>query len=379
MADDDFCQCVGAKTKGIIKKNNNKCPQTNCGKRMTDIQGYESDTEDSTKSDKSMKILTEWLDGLAAGNLKGTKTKDQNQSSVRIKPPTFRGSEDPAHFFIKLSNFIDLNKISKEKDKCAVLKSCLSDEALDLFLSLTEEEQTDMLALERIFKQYFKPVGHDVVETERFLKTKKGKEQSISTYYAQVRKKGKELNIDPAIVRQAFCQGLDTNTLKHCALKEAVTIEDYHKAALQFEQIAQIGKERKESGQESRSNNNCNSKYDNNNNFKSNNNSNNNNNLNNSYNNRNKNYSDNRDNQNSNPNFRNINNRQINDNKQCFGCGGPHHGLGRGSRQAYCSAWGKICNNCGLTNHISRAFFTEQNIQKPAVQQGGQATAQYEQ
>ena len=193
MADDEFCQCVGAKTKGIIKKNNNKCPQANCGKKMTDIQGYESDTEDSTRGDKSIKILTEWLDGLVSGNLKGARTKEQNQSSVRIKPPTFRGSEDPAHFFIKLSNFIDLNKISREKDKCAVLKSCLSDEALDLFLSLTEDEQTDMLALEKIFMQHFKPVKHDLIETERFLKTKKEKGQSVSAFYAKTKKQGLEV------------------------------------------------------------------------------------------------------------------------------------------------------------------------------------------
>ena len=60
----EYCSCPGTKTKASIRKNKNKCPQPNCGKKMTDIQGYESDTEDSTRGDKSIKILTEWLDGL---------------------------------------------------------------------------------------------------------------------------------------------------------------------------------------------------------------------------------------------------------------------------------------------------------------------------
>ena len=64
----------------------------------------------------------------------------------------------------------------------------------------------------------------------------------------------------------------------------------------------------------------------------------------------------------------------MNSNKQCIGCGGPHHGFERGSRQAHCTAWGKICDNCGLINHISRACLKKGIIQEPTVQQGSQAT-----
>ena len=158
MADDEFCQCKGPKTKGIIKKNNNKCPQPNCGKKMTDIQGYDSDTEnkDPSRGEQGLKILTDWLEGLSTGQLKTAKSRDQYHSSVRIKPPTFKGNEDPAHFFVKLNNFVEINKIRKDEERSAILKSCLSDEALDLFLSLSANEQADMQTLEKIFKQYFK-------------------------------------------------------------------------------------------------------------------------------------------------------------------------------------------------------------------------------
>ena len=118
MADDEFCQCPGSKTKGIVKKNKNKCPEANCRKKLTDIPGYDSDTEknEPSRSKQSLKILAEWLDGLSSGQLKGARTKDQSQSSVKIKPPSFKGSEDPAHFFIKIKNFFDINKVKTEKE-----------------------------------------------------------------------------------------------------------------------------------------------------------------------------------------------------------------------------------------------------------------------
>ena len=145
MADDtEFCSCPGTKTKASIKKNNNKCPNPNCGKKLTDIQGYDTDdsTNEPTKNEQQFKIFADWLEGLSTGQLKGNRsargnTNDQNQNSVRIKPPSFEGRDDPAHFFIKLKNFIEINKIKKEAEKIAVLKSCLSGEALDLFLSLS--------------------------------------------------------------------------------------------------------------------------------------------------------------------------------------------------------------------------------------------------
>ena len=40
MADDaKYCKWPGAKTKGIIKKNNNKCPDPGCGLKLTDLPG----------------------------------------------------------------------------------------------------------------------------------------------------------------------------------------------------------------------------------------------------------------------------------------------------------------------------------------------------
>ena len=62
----NYCKCPGAKTKDIIKKNNNKCPEPNCGLKLTDLPEYDDlDTNqnldtDQTKIEPGLKILTEW-------------------------------------------------------------------------------------------------------------------------------------------------------------------------------------------------------------------------------------------------------------------------------------------------------------------------------
>ena len=63
----------------------------------------------------------------------------------------------------------------------------------------------DLEAFEKVFKQHFKPVKHDLIETERFLRTKKEKGQSVATFYAKIKKRGLDLLIDPVLIRQAFC------------------------------------------------------------------------------------------------------------------------------------------------------------------------------
>ena len=101
----EYCSCPGARTKDIIKKNKNKCPNTDCGKKMTDIQGYDTEeaTGEPTRNEHQFKIFADWLEGLSIGQVKAGRsgkgnTGDQNQNSVRIKPPSFEGRNDPAHF-----------------------------------------------------------------------------------------------------------------------------------------------------------------------------------------------------------------------------------------------------------------------------------------
>ena len=95
----------------------------------------------------------------------------------------------------------------------------------------------------KIFRDHFKPAKHDLIETVRFLKTKKTRNQTVSNFYTQTKKKGNDLLIEPVLIKQAFCQGLDKETQKHCALKGAQSLEDYYRAAIEYKKVSQIGEE----------------------------------------------------------------------------------------------------------------------------------------
>ena len=132
MAEEDYCSCTGTKTKASIRKHNNKCPDPGCGKKMTDIPGYDIDepTGEPSRNEQQFKVFADWLEALSAGQVKtGRPVKgsnsDQNQNPVRIKPPSFEGRNDPAHFFVKLQNFVEINKIRKEAEKNCSFKKLL--------------------------------------------------------------------------------------------------------------------------------------------------------------------------------------------------------------------------------------------------------------
>ena len=122
-----------------------------------------------------------------------------------------------------------------------MLKFCLEDAALDLHLSLDENEQHYLDALENIFQPHFKPLNHSVIETEVFMRMKKGNDQSVSEFHTSLRKKANELLIDGSLVRIAFIQGLEPEYQKYCVLQKADSLQEYLDAAKDFEKIAKIG------------------------------------------------------------------------------------------------------------------------------------------
>ena len=48
-------------------------------------------------------------------------------------------------------------------------------------MSMEDSEQTDIDSLEKAFKRYFKPVKHELIETEKFLKMKKRNNSQLQT------------------------------------------------------------------------------------------------------------------------------------------------------------------------------------------------------
>ena len=123
-------------------------------------------------SSTAKKLELEFLEKIMEGSI--PFKAPSHTSGMKLRPPTFDGKKDPKHFFVKLFNYLENYKIEEEEEKIRVLKSCLEGAALDLYLALPQEEQGDITILENIFQNHFKPKGHDVVETEAFLKLKRG-------------------------------------------------------------------------------------------------------------------------------------------------------------------------------------------------------------
>ena len=220
--DQNFCKCPTAKTQKYISDNGNICPTCNL-----------------TLAENNDDLVT-LLRGLTMGNVSGA-TRSANAQGVRLKPPTFDGSGDSKHFFVKLSNYMETYGISSNGEIIRLLKSCLESAALDLYLSLSLAEQSDLEELGQIFQNHFRPLSHRIVETENFLKIKKKPSESISEFYAALKKKASELEIDKSLLEITFIAGIEKETQKHCILQKAETLEDYLKEALEFEKVTKIG------------------------------------------------------------------------------------------------------------------------------------------
>ena len=144
--DQNFCKCPTAKTQKYISDNGNICPTCNL-----------------TLAENNDDLVT-LLRGLTMGNVSGA-TRSANAQGVRLKPPTFDGSGDCKHFIVKLANYMETYRIGGPGETVRLLKSCLEGAALDLFLSLSLSEQSDLEELGQIYSKTIS--GHFRIELSK--------------------------------------------------------------------------------------------------------------------------------------------------------------------------------------------------------------------
>ena len=243
VVEPELCKCPTPKTRKLREENQNVCPD--CSKMLVELgPDYSSippleDIKGAKTDVKVGEVIEKHSNGEAVFG--SVKDRPPHNAGVKLKPPSFTGKSDPQHFFVKLLNYLETYKIQAEDQKIRVLKSCLEDSALDLYLSLDEDTQSDLGVLEKTFREHFKPLGHSVIETEAFMKMKKTPKQSVSEFHTSLKKKANELLIDESLVRVAFIQGLEPEFQRHCFLQKADTLQEYLQAARDFEKIAKIG------------------------------------------------------------------------------------------------------------------------------------------
>ena len=252
----ELCLCPSRKSRSFVSENGNVCPA--CNKALIDRELYEiplpkleevapvvlpeEDSDEAKIPGRGLGEILEMLGNASFGSVKDRKGTAQN---IRLKPPTFNGTGDPKHFWLKMANYYEACKITKESEKICILKQCLEGTALDLFLSLNTETQSDIEILGKKFQQHFRPLGHDIVETQTFLKMQKMDGQSVSDFHMQVRKKASELLLPDSLIRVTLLQGLPVAYQKYIAYKEAISLDEILDCALEYEKIAKLDSPRK--------------------------------------------------------------------------------------------------------------------------------------
>ncbi len=174
-----------------------------------------------------------------------TLSNIEKNESLNFKPPIFNGEGDIIHFIFKLDNFLDLNKITGEQQKIQILTYCLSDSALDLYLSLEDTTKNDFDAIKGKLSRYFSPKAHDIIELQDFMKMAKEKGQTVLDFYVQVKKKGLQIHATQELIKIVLIQGQNEDYQKYIVMQKANTVEDVLEAALEFEKIEKITDKKK--------------------------------------------------------------------------------------------------------------------------------------
>lgn len=226
----DLCICPSQKTRAFVRVNDNKCP--NCAKRLTDVESISL----NILTNESIKVQTKKIPN------KAIYVFPEVENFIHLKLPSFDGNKDidPRHFFVKIRNYFEFYRIHRPDTRNQVLIQALNDKALDLFLTLGEEIQTNLDKLESIFVHHFRPIKHIISETQDFLCRKKSCVQSVSQFLLEIRKRGKEIEVSDDLIRVVFLLGLPSCFQEHIALRKANNMDKIIDAAIEFEKIQHI-------------------------------------------------------------------------------------------------------------------------------------------
>ena len=158
----------------------------------------------------------------------------------RMDLPKFKGRpEDPKHYFLKLTTFLNAHNIVDSNDIISIFLESLEGEALELYLTLDEYKQANLDSLMNIFNIHFRPRKHEIIGLADLLQTKKQSEETISEFHLRLRQKSGDIGgVDNNMTKAVFIQGLPTNYQKHIAFKRAHTADQVYEAALEYEEIS---------------------------------------------------------------------------------------------------------------------------------------------
>ena len=106
----------------------------------------------------------------------------------RMELPKFSGAKgaNPQHYFLKIRGYFVAYNVVNPVEKGRLIAQSLDGEALDLFLSLSIAQQTNIEELEEVFEAHFRPIAHRYLGIAEFMKLRKGPRETVSEFYLKL-------------------------------------------------------------------------------------------------------------------------------------------------------------------------------------------------
>ena len=234
----DLCQCTTAKTRAFVTENSNVCP--NCGKQILDESLYEEPKLPALEEDEN-ENKPDMGDFFKLLKIFGS-VKERAGENIKLKLPYFeeKYKQNIKVYFIKLKNYLETYKINKAESRIRLLMQVLDGSALDLYLTLSDDVQSDLPVLEQIFTQHFRPIKLDHVELRQFWLTEKSSKETISEFAVRLQKRADEILVPQETLRAVFLNALPSDFQKHVALQKVSGFQDTIASAMEFEKTTTL-------------------------------------------------------------------------------------------------------------------------------------------
>ena len=234
----DLCQCTTAKTRAFVTENSNICP--NCGKQILDESLYEEPKLPALEEDEN-ENKPDMGDFFKLLKIFGS-VKERAGENIKLKLPYFeeKYKQNIKVYFIKLKNYLETYKINKAESRIRLLMQVLDGSALDLYLTLSDDVQSDLPVLEQIFTQHFRPIKLDHVELRQFWLTEKSSKETISEFAVRLQKRADEILVPQETLRAVFLNALPSDFQKHVALQKVSGFQDTIASAMEFEKTTTL-------------------------------------------------------------------------------------------------------------------------------------------
>ena len=237
------CVCINIRlTRGVVNKYNNVCPvcrgQLIMSEETDNLYEEAVDTPPLLEGEQEKPQFSDLLS--AFQNFGSVKPRFAEQ--VKLKIPYFdeKYKNNIKIYFLKLRNYFDTYRVSKPESQIKLLTQVLEGSALDLFLTLPKDIQSDLDTLEKVFTDHFRPHKLSHIELKQFWGTQKLPNETVSEFAVRLKIRADEIDVPMETLNAVFLNALPESYQKHIALQNVSGYQGTVKLAIEFEKTTYL-------------------------------------------------------------------------------------------------------------------------------------------